>query len=93
MKQIAFTLLLSFSCIAIGYGQQPAGVTTSNLEPLDSDRNREVPVKIYLNSSTEPQPVVLFSHGLGGSRNASPYLGNHWAENGYIACLCPTQRQ
>jgi dienelactone hydrolase len=85
MKQIAFTLLLSFSCIAIGDGQQPGGVTTSNLEPLDSDRNREVPVKIYLKSSPGPQPVILFSHGLGGSRDASPYLGQHWAEHGYIA--------
>ena len=85
MKQIAFTLLLSFSCIAICHGQQPGNVSTSNLEPLDRDRNREVPVKIYLNPSTEPQPVILFSHGLGGSREASPYLGQHWAAHGYIA--------
>ncbi len=84
-KQITLALLLSLSCVAISKGQQTGGATTTNLEPLDSDRNREVPVKIYLTPSTEPQPVVLFSHGLGGSRNASPYLGNHWAENGYIA--------
>ena len=85
MKQIAFTLLLAFSCTAIGYGQQPAGVTTSNFEPIDKARKREVPVKIYLKPSAKPQPVVLFSHGLGGSRDASPYLGKHWAEHGYIA--------
>ena len=84
-KQIALALLLSLSCLAISNGQQTGGATTTDLEPLDSDRNREVPVKIYLTPSNEPQPVVLFSHGLGGSRNASPYLGNHWAENGYIA--------
>lgn len=84
-KQIAFALLLSFSSVAIGDGQQTGDTTTSNLEPLDSERNREVPVKIYLNPSTKPQPVILFSHGLGGSREASPYLGNHWAEHGYIA--------
>ena len=85
MKQIAFALLLSFSSIAIGHGQQSAGVTTFNFEPLDNARNREVPVKIYLKPSTDPQPIVIFSHGLGGSREASPYLGNHWAEHGYIA--------
>lgn len=85
MKQIAFALLLSFSGVAISNGQQSGGAATSNLEPLDSDRNREVPVKIYLKPSNEAQPVILFSHGLGGSRNASPYLGNHWAEHGYIA--------
>lgn len=85
VKQTAFALLLSLACVAIGHGQQPEGITTSNLEPLDRDRNREVPVKIYLNPSTQPQPVILFSHGLGGSREASPYLGQHWAANGYVA--------
>lgn len=85
MKHIPFTLLLFFSSIAIGYGQQPANVTIVNFEPVDSARDREVPVKIYLKPSAEPQPVVIFSHGLGGSRDASPYLGNHWAQSGYIA--------
>jgi predicted dienelactone hydrolase len=27
---------------------------------------------------------VLFSHGLGGSREGSPYLGRHWAARGYV---------
>ncbi|QDU83187.1 Alpha/beta hydrolase family protein [Planctomycetes bacterium Pla163] len=31
-----------------------------------------------------PAPVVVFSHGLGGSREASPYLGRHWAARGYL---------
>lgn len=84
-KQILLALLLSLSYVAISNGQQAGGATTTDLEPLDSDRNREVPVKIYLKPSSGPQPVILFSHGLGGSRNASPYLGNHWAENDYIA--------
>jgi predicted dienelactone hydrolase len=29
--------------------------------------------------------VVLFSHGLGGSRQGSAYLGRHWAARGYVA--------
>jgi predicted dienelactone hydrolase len=28
---------------------------------------------------------VLFSHGLGGNRAGSEYLGNHWALRGYVA--------
>jgi predicted dienelactone hydrolase len=32
-----------------------------------------------------PQPVILFSHGLGGSKENSAYLGNFWAAAGYIA--------
>lgn len=85
MKQFAYTLTLVFFCVAPGDAQTPAGATAATFEPLDSHRNREVPVKIYLKPSDEPQPIILFSHGLGGSRNASPYLGNHWATHGYIA--------
>jgi predicted dienelactone hydrolase len=29
-------------------------------------------------------PVVLFSHGLGGSRNGSDYLMRHWVARGYV---------
>jgi predicted dienelactone hydrolase len=28
--------------------------------------------------------VVLFSHGLGGSREGSAFFGNHWAARGYV---------
>ncbi|MBK9772344.1 MAG: hypothetical protein IPP57_16240 [Candidatus Obscuribacter sp.] len=31
-----------------------------------------------------PFPVVIFSHGLGGSRDAAPYLGKFWSQKGYI---------
>ena len=36
-------------------------------------------------SRHKPAPVVLFSHGLGGSRNGSKFLGEHWARRGYVA--------
>ncbi|MBS1956393.1 MAG: dienelactone hydrolase [Cyanobacteria bacterium SZAS-4] len=51
----------------------------------DSARDRAMPVKIYLPKQVDhPLPVVIFSHGLGGSREAAPYLGNYWADHGYI---------
>ena len=51
----------------------------------DSTRNRTVPVKIYLpKSGTAPYPVVIFSHGLGGSREAAPYLGQYLSDHGYV---------
>lgn len=50
----------------------------------DSQRNREIPVRIYLPTAKQPAPVVLFSHGLGGSRENDPYLGEHWAKRGYV---------
>jgi predicted dienelactone hydrolase len=51
----------------------------------DATRNRDIPVLIYLPTNTAPAPVVLFSHGLGGSRYNNPYLGEHWAARGYVA--------
>lgn len=51
----------------------------------DKARQREVPVLVYLPTARQPAPVVLFSHGLGGSREGSVYLGKHWAARGYVA--------
>ena len=46
----------------------------------DATRDRDVPVKIYFpKDGAGPFPVVLFSHGLGGSREGYEYLGRHWA--------------
>lgn len=45
---------------------------------------RDLPVRVYLPADAAPQPVVLFSHGLGGSRNGCAYLGSHWASRGYV---------
>ena len=66
-------------------------VKTVDLTVLDSDRSRELPIRVYLPpsqntaSNSPPAPVVLFSHGLGGSRAGSVFLGKHWAAHGYVA--------
>ena len=52
----------------------------------DGQRARAVPVKIYHPSSAKgPVPVIVFSHGLGGTRDAYEYLGRHWASHGYVS--------
>ena len=40
---------------------------------------------VYLPLRTGAAPVVLFSHGLGGTREGSSFLGRHWAARGYVA--------
>lgn len=53
---------------------------------LDAKRNRHVPVKIYFpQTGIGPFPVIIFSHGLGGSREAYEFLGRYWAERGYVS--------
>jgi predicted dienelactone hydrolase len=59
-------------------------VTSITLEVEDTTRDRTLPLRVYLPVSAAPAPVVLFSHGLGGSRDNNPYLGNHWAKRGYL---------
>ena len=55
------------------------------VDPVDANRDRVVPLKLYVPNTDKPVPVVLFSHGLGGSRNNNVYLGRHWAEAGFVA--------
>jgi predicted dienelactone hydrolase len=56
-----------------------------DLEVHDKDRDRDIPLRVYLPALGGPAPVVLFSHGLGGSREGSSFLGRHWAARGYVA--------
>lgn len=53
----------------------------------DRQRDRTIPVKVYYPSQRPSGllPVILFSHGLGGSREAAGYLGRHWASHGYVS--------
>ncbi|GEM_PF-152800 len=51
---------------------------------LDSPRKRDIPILVYYPESKTPLPAVLLSHGLGGTRNTSAYLAEHWAKRGYV---------
>jgi predicted dienelactone hydrolase len=63
----------------------PFIVETLDLEWRDTRREREVPAKLYFpKNATNPCPVIVFSHGLGGTRNNYEYLGQHWASHGYV---------
>lgn len=52
----------------------------------DAKRGRQVPVKIYFPGDVKtPSPLIVFSHGLGGSREGYEYLGRHWAGHGFVS--------
>ena len=52
----------------------------------DAARDRDVPAKIYFpKEGAGPFPIIVFSHGLGGSREHYEYLGRHWAGCGYVS--------
>ncbi len=50
----------------------------------DPSRNRSLPLRVRLPAGTGAAPVVVFSHGLGGSRDGGQVWGEHWAANGYL---------
>ena len=56
-----------------------------DLNVHDWGRNRNIPLRVYLPTNTAPVPVILFSPGLGGNREGSRFMGEHWAARGYIA--------
>lgn len=67
-------------------GQPPQPV---DIDVVDDTRGRTVPIRVFLApgnpAAPDRRPVVLFSHGLGGSRRGCGYLGQHWAQRGYAA--------
>jgi pimeloyl-ACP methyl ester carboxylesterase len=65
--------------------EQLSKVETIKYEWRDAKRSRDLPVKIYYPVTNDKVlPVVIFSHGLGGTRNGYEYLGRYWASRGYI---------
>jgi predicted dienelactone hydrolase len=89
--KLSRTLSLHFACILLAFptiGTAFAGsppVQELTYDWTDATRERVVPVKIYLPAGDKPLPVIVFSHGLGGSRDGYAYLGKYWAEHGYVA--------
>ena len=51
---------------------------------IDEARSRPVPARLYWPAAAAkaPVPLVVFSHGIGGSRRGYSYLGKHWSAHG-----------
>jgi predicted dienelactone hydrolase len=72
-------------------GIEPAaapGPEVLDLDWVDNARQRAVPVRLHLpaGEASSARPLVVFSHGIGGSRRGYSYLGQHFARHG-IASL------
>lgn len=52
---------------------------------VDYVRSRSVPARLYwptMTLSSQSVPLVVFSHGIGGSREGYSYLGKYWSSRG-----------
>jgi len=82
---VSMVAIWGFGCLAGGAYANGEGVLVKYEDWTDAERQRTMPIKLYLPENLKaPAPVAIFSHGLGGSREAAPYLGNYWAQHGYI---------
>jgi len=89
-RATAFIALLAASAVTLAAGEydplaKPPEVKVTTLDLSVPGEKRQVPLRVFLPSSTAPAPVVFFSHGLGGSREGNAFMGEHWAARGYVA--------
>ena len=63
----------------------PVGVeTVDELTVRDAAGKKEVPCKAHFPKTGGPYPVIVFSHGFGGNKDAFGAVGKHWASHGYV---------
>ncbi|CAM8652441.1 Platelet-activating factor acetylhydrolase-like [Comamonadaceae bacterium] len=101
LKKGASLALVTWGGAAFADASRPArfsseqGVEIRDLDWFDTQRQRAVPVRLYLpktydadtgEQARNPWPTVVFSHGIGGSRQGYSWFGQHLARHG-IASL------
>jgi predicted dienelactone hydrolase len=86
MKSLLFALFAFSSVFAYDPLKLSEAALTAPLDftVQDAKRDRALPIRVFLPATVKPAPVVLFSHGLGGSCQNNPYLGKHWSARGYV---------
>ena len=77
-------LLQAAPALAVSPGLQPAVRTLDRVDLVDPARGRTIPTRIHMPAAPGPWPVVLFSHGFGGSLSAFGETGRYWAARGMV---------
>ena len=89
--RISFCLFLLLVCGHTAAAYDPLALPADasgricDLTARDEARSRDLPLRVYLPRGSDAAPVVLFSHGLGGTCQGSAFLGKHWSARGYVA--------
>jgi predicted dienelactone hydrolase len=77
----------SASDAADGYHLAPGPHALSEVSDLvlhDAKRSKDLHVRIFYPNDAGPYPVIVFSHGAGGSQDCCEALTRHWATYGYV---------
>jgi predicted dienelactone hydrolase len=91
-----FRLLTLLIAIGVGLSSSLAGESSRSqdgslavevvdtLSIKDGRGTKEMAVKIYYPRTGGPYPLIVFSHGFGGDKEAFGPVGKHWASHGYV---------
>ncbi len=70
-----------------GYELEPGPYAVSEVEDLvlhDAKRDKDLHMRIFYPNDAGKNPVIVFSHGAGGSQTCCDGLTHHWASYGYV---------
>jgi predicted dienelactone hydrolase len=87
MKPLTLFVLLATCAFSQGYkaAPGPAVIETRELVLHDTQRHKDIAVKVlFPREISGHTPVIIFSHGAGGSKDSYSGLTRHWASYGYI---------
>jgi len=79
-------LLLAAPVLADDYKPQPGPRAVAVLETLEL---KDLPLRVTYPKESGKYPVIVFSHGLYGSKDGYQPLARFWAAHGYV-CIQPT---
>jgi len=85
-RSIAIAAVLAATLLPPALPQEapgPVRAEVSDLRWTDTERNRALPLRLRLPDAPGPRPLILFSHGLGGSVDAGRLWAEHWASHGF----------
>jgi predicted dienelactone hydrolase len=91
MKTVRTILLLLLTAVSVPAAEYRPPAPTYRVQAMlvdwhDAARKRSVPAKIWFPADAKGAlPIIVFSHGLGGSREGYEFLGKHWAGVGYVS--------
>lgn len=77
-------LLQATPAIALPAGLPGTVRTLDRIDLVDPARGRTIATRIHMPAGPGPWPVVIFSHGFGGSLAAFPASGRAWAAKGVV---------
>ncbi len=67
----------------------PQGCASASLTLHDSKRGKDLPIRVTYPKAQGPFPLIVFSHGLGGSKDVYRPIVDYWCSWGYV-CIQPT---